>query len=213
MRWLRFAKWSRSALTCLCFANSGTVFMSDWLCFMGARNRDVVKLASFGAISAIPMVPVWRYNRFKAQMWHRSRYVRPRSWLRSAHLVDRPRLTSSRSPRSSLQARSAPAARLAAIVVNVARNATHHNHRRCARENLNVFRWISVNPNQVENQLGEQIAFLHLDCLCNDVCLNVNFERTLTVLADVLYHRLADFRRSITAGVAAQFNFGRDNLE
>jgi hypothetical protein len=45
--------------------------------------------------------------------------------------------------------------------------------------------------NHVENQLGEQITFFHLDCLCSDVRLNVNFDLTLTVLADLLYRRLA----------------------
>jgi len=45
--------------------------------------------------------------------------------------------------------------------------------------------------NHVENQLGEQITFFHLDCLCSDVRLNVDFDLTLTVLADLLYRRLA----------------------
>jgi transposase len=45
--------------------------------------------------------------------------------------------------------------------------------------------------NLVENQLGEQITFFHLDCLCSDVRLNVDFDLTLTVLADLLYRRLA----------------------
>ena len=46
--------------------------------------------------------------------------------------------------------------------------------------------------NHVENQLGEQITFFHLDCLCSDVRLNVDFDLTLTVLADLLYRRLAE---------------------
>jgi hypothetical protein len=46
--------------------------------------------------------------------------------------------------------------------------------------------------NHVENQLGEQISFFHLDCLCSDVRLNVDFDLTLTVLADLLYRRLAE---------------------
>jgi transposase len=45
--------------------------------------------------------------------------------------------------------------------------------------------------NHVENRLGEQITFFHLDCLCSDVRLNVDFDLTLTVLADLLYRRLA----------------------
>ena len=40
--------------------------------------------------------------------------------------------------------------------------------------------------------LGEQITFFHLDCLCSDVRLNVDFDLTLTVLADLLYRKLAE---------------------
>jgi len=43
----------------------------------------------------------------------------------------------------------------------------------------------------VENQLGEKITFFHLDCLCSDVRLNVDFDLTLTVVADLLYRSLA----------------------
>jgi hypothetical protein len=46
--------------------------------------------------------------------------------------------------------------------------------------------------NHVENHLGEQITFFHLDCLCSDVRLNVEFDLTLTVLADLLYRQLAE---------------------
>jgi transposase len=45
--------------------------------------------------------------------------------------------------------------------------------------------------NHVENHLGEQITFFHLDCLCSEVRLNVDFDLTLTVLADLLYRGLA----------------------
>ena len=44
----------------------------------------------------------------------------------------------------------------------------------------------------MENHLGEQITFFHLDCLCSAVRLNVDFDLTLTVLADLLYRRLAE---------------------
>src|SRR5262249_13432163 len=37
-----------------------------------------------------------------------------------------------------------------------------------------------------------QITFFPLDCLCSDVRLNVDFDLTLTVLADLLYRRLAE---------------------
>jgi hypothetical protein len=43
-----------------------------------------------------------------------------------------------------------------------------------------------------ENHLGEQIMSFHLDCLCSDVRLNVDFDLTLTVLADLLYRSLAE---------------------
>jgi hypothetical protein len=46
--------------------------------------------------------------------------------------------------------------------------------------------------NHVENRLGEQITFFHLDCLCSDVRLNVDFDLTLTVIADLLYRLLAE---------------------
>jgi hypothetical protein len=45
--------------------------------------------------------------------------------------------------------------------------------------------------NLVENKLGEQITFFHLDCLNSEVRLNVDFDMTLTVLADLLYRQLA----------------------
>ena len=46
--------------------------------------------------------------------------------------------------------------------------------------------------NHVENRLGEQITFFHLDCLCSDVRLNVDFDLTLTVVADLLHRCLAE---------------------
>jgi transposase len=46
--------------------------------------------------------------------------------------------------------------------------------------------------NHLENHLGEQITFFHLDCLCSEVRLNVDFDLTLTVLADLLYRALAE---------------------
>jgi hypothetical protein len=56
-----------------------------------------------------------------------------------------------------------------------------------AREVIQTY----ASRNHVENELGEQITFFHLDCLCSDVRLNVNFDLTLTVLAAVLYRGLA----------------------
>jgi transposase len=45
--------------------------------------------------------------------------------------------------------------------------------------------------NLIENGLGEEIVFFHLDCLSSGVRLNVDFDLTLTVIADLLYRELA----------------------
>jgi hypothetical protein len=60
--------------------------------------------------------------------------------------------------------------------------------RQTAREVIQTY----ASRNHVENHLGEQITFFHLDCLCGDVRLNVDFDLTLTVLADLLYRKLAE---------------------
>jgi len=57
-----------------------------------------------------------------------------------------------------------------------------------AREVIQTY----ASRNHVENHLGEQITFFHLECLCSDVRLNVDFDLTLAVLADLLYRRLAE---------------------
>jgi transposase len=57
-----------------------------------------------------------------------------------------------------------------------------------AREVIQTY----ASRNHVENHLGEQITFFHLDCLCSQVRLNVDFDLTLTVLADLLYRRLGE---------------------
>jgi transposase len=43
----------------------------------------------------------------------------------------------------------------------------------------------------IENQLSEQIRAFHLDSLCSQVPLAVDFDVTLTVLADIAYRRFA----------------------
>ncbi len=43
----------------------------------------------------------------------------------------------------------------------------------------------------IENQLAEQIRAFHLDSLCSQVPLAVNFDVALTVLADIVYRRFA----------------------
>jgi hypothetical protein len=45
--------------------------------------------------------------------------------------------------------------------------------------------------NPIEHSLGEKITFFHLDCLASEVRLNVDFDLTLTVVAAMLYQRLA----------------------
>ena len=58
--------------------------------------------------------------------------------------------------------------------------------RQTAREVVQAY----AQRNLIENQLGEQITFFHLDCLSSDVRLNVDFDLTLTVAADLLYREL-----------------------
>jgi hypothetical protein len=60
--------------------------------------------------------------------------------------------------------------------------------RQTAREVIQTY----ASRNHVENRLGEQITFFHLDCLCSEVRLNVDFDLTLTVIADLLYRGLAE---------------------
>jgi hypothetical protein len=45
--------------------------------------------------------------------------------------------------------------------------------------------------NHIEHSLGEKITFFHLDCLASEVRLKVDFDLTLTVIAAMLYQRLA----------------------
>ena len=71
-----------------------------------------------------------------------------------------------------------------------------------AREVIQTY----ASRNHVENHLGEQITFFHLDCLCSDVRLNVDFDLTLTVLADLLYRKLGGRLRGFArAGPARLF--------
>lgn len=59
--------------------------------------------------------------------------------------------------------------------------------KRTAREVIQRY----AQRNLVENGLGEAIKFFHLDCLSSGVRLNVDFDLTLTVVADLLYRMLA----------------------
>ena len=60
--------------------------------------------------------------------------------------------------------------------------------RQTAREVIQTY----TSRNDVENRLGEQITFFHLDCLGSAVRLNVDFDLTLTVVADRLDRGLAE---------------------
>jgi hypothetical protein len=68
--------------------------------------------------------------------------------------------------------------------------------KRTAREVIQEY----AQRNLIENGLGEDIKFFHLDCLSSGVRLNVDFDLTLTVVADLLYRmlgwRLKGFDRS-----------------
>ena len=75
-----------------------------------------------------------------------------------------------------------------------------HAQVQTARETIQTY----ASRNHVENHLGEQITFFHLDCLCSDVRLNVDFDLTLTVLADLLYRRLAERQKGFVRGGAAR---------
>ena len=43
----------------------------------------------------------------------------------------------------------------------------------------------------IENQLSEQIRAFHLDSLCSQVPLAVDFDVAMTILADIIYRRFA----------------------
>jgi hypothetical protein len=58
--------------------------------------------------------------------------------------------------------------------------------KRTAREVIQRY----AQRNLVENGLGEDIKFFHMDCLSSGVRLNVDFDLTLTVVADLLYRML-----------------------
>jgi transposase len=66
--------------------------------------------------------------------------------------------------------------------------------RQTAREVIQTY----ARRNHIENRLGEQITFFHIDCLCSDVRLNVDFDLTLTVVADLLYRGLAERLRGFS---------------
>jgi hypothetical protein len=58
--------------------------------------------------------------------------------------------------------------------------------KRTAREVIQRY----AQRNLIENGLGEDVKFFHLDCLSSGVRLNVDFDLTLTVAADLLYRML-----------------------
>ena len=71
-----------------------------------------------------------------------------------------------------------------------------HPQAQTAREVIQTY----ASRNQVENQFGEQITFFHLDCLCSEVRLNVDFDLTLTVLADLLVPQIGRTTEGFRSG-------------
>jgi hypothetical protein len=71
--------------------------------------------------------------------------------------------------------------------------------------------------NLVENGLGEDIKFFHLDCLSSGVRLNVDFDLTLTVVGDLLYRmlgwRLKGFGRASPQKLYRKFIDTTGNIE
>jgi hypothetical protein len=71
--------------------------------------------------------------------------------------------------------------------------------------------------NLVENGLGEDIKFFHLDCLSSGVRLNVGFDLTLSVVADLLYRmlgwRLKGFDRASPQTLYRKFIDTTGNVE
>lgn len=77
----------------------------------------------------------------------------------------------------------------------------------------------------IESQLAEQIRAFHLDSLCSQVPLAVDFDITLTVLADIVYRRFArglhaayhnqtpDTIREYLINGIGQLHFSADNVE
>jgi hypothetical protein len=77
--------------------------------------------------------------------------------------------------------------------------------KRTAREVVEAY----AQRNLVENGLGEDITFFHTDSLSSGVRLNVDFDLTLTVVADLLYRemgkRLKGFARASPQTVFRKF--------
>jgi len=77
----------------------------------------------------------------------------------------------------------------------------------------------------IENQLSEQIRAFHLDSLCSQVPLSVDFDVALTVLADIAYRRFArglhaayhkqtpDTIREYLINGIGELRFSADNVE
>jgi hypothetical protein len=85
--------------------------------------------------------------------------------------------------------------------------------KRTAREVIQRY----AQRNLVENGLGEDIKFFHLDCLSSGVRLNVDFDLTLTVVADLLYRmlswRLKGFGRASPQKLYRKFIDTTGNIE
>jgi transposase len=123
-----------------------------------------------------------RVRRLPAESWQRCQVTQAKEKRRQLHYVDE---------RVHLDGYQGSVRQL--IVTGLGHESptffltNDHPHPQTAREVIQTY----ASRNHVENRLGEQITFFHLDCLCSDVRLNVDFDLTLTVLADRLYRGLA----------------------
>jgi transposase len=124
-----------------------------------------------------------RVGRLPAESWQSCQITQAKGKRRQVHYVD-----------ESVQLDGYDGAVRQLIVTGLGREsptfflANDLPQRQTAREVIQTY----ASRNHVENKLGEQITFFHLDCLCSDVRLNVDFDLTLTVLADLLYRKLGE---------------------
>jgi transposase len=123
-----------------------------------------------------------RLNRLKASAWQRCQITQAKGQKRFISYVDEEtRLTGYQGTVRQI------------IVQGLGREtptfflSNDRPERQTAREVVQTY----AQRNLVEGGLGEQITFFHLDCLCSDVRLNVDFDLTLTVAAALLYRELA----------------------
>ena len=68
-------------------------------------------------------------------------------------------------------------------------------------------------PNGIEDALGTSVSFFHQDCLSSEVCLNVDLDTVLKVLANGCYRRLAhQLHGFVLSKPKAAARYGRADL-